>query len=226
MQGRLIVFEGVEGCGKTTQIARSQAWLLESGLLAELQSQGKVSRLVVTREPGGTELCQEIRRLLLHPTSQEILQDRTELLLYAADRAQHIAGFLKPQLAQGALVLCDRFTDSTLAYQGYGRGLDRALIDQLNQIATHGLTSDLTLWLNLEAAAGLARAKSRGMNDRIEQAALSFHQRVQQGFTEIAQDHPQRIVRIEGDRSETEVFEDIQQVLQKHLQQWYKTPTL
>ena len=225
MQGRLIVFEGVEGCGKTTQIARSQAWLLESGLLAKLRSQGKVSRLVVTREPGGTELCQEIRRLLLHPTSQETLQDRTELLLYAADRAQHIAGFLKPQLAQGALVLCDRFTDSTLAYQGYGRGLDRALIDQLNQIATHGLTSDLTLWLDLEAAVGLARAKSRGMSDRIEQAALSFHQRVQQGFTEIAQDHPQRIVRIEGDRGETEVFEDIQQVLQKHLQQWYETST-
>ncbi|MBW4659158.1 MAG: dTMP kinase [Drouetiella hepatica Uher 2000/2452] len=224
MPGRLIVFEGVEGCGKTTQIARSQTWLQESGLLTALQNQGEVSRLIVTREPGGTELCQEIRQLLLHPTSQEAMQDRTELLLYAADRAQHVAGFLKPQLAQGALILCDRFTDSTVAYQGYGRGLDRGLIGQLNQIATDGLTSDLTLWLDLEAAVGLARAQSRGMSDRIEQAALSFHQRVQQGFTELAQDHPQRIVQINGDRSETEVFSDIQRVLEKHLQQWYKIP--
>jgi dTMP kinase len=224
MQGRMIVFEGVEGCGKTTQIARSQAWLLESGLLAELQNQGKVSQLLITREPGGTELCQEIRRLLLHPVSQEAMQDRTELLLYAADRAQHVAGWLKPQLAQGALVLCDRFTDSTIAYQGYGRGLDRQLIDQLNQIATSGLTSDLTLWLDVEASVGLARAKSRGTGDRIEQSALSFHQRVQQGFTELAQADPQRIVRINADRSETEVSSDIQQVLQKHLQLWYKIP--
>jgi len=226
VQGRLIVFEGVEGCGKTTQMARSHAWLLESGILAELQSQGKVSQLIITREPGGTELCQEIRKLLLHPTRQEVMQNRTELLLYAADRAQHVAGFLQPQLAQGALILCDRFTDSTIAYQGYGRGLDRALIDQLNQIATHGLTSHLTLWLDLEASVGIARAKSRGTSDRIEQADISFHQRVQQGFTELAQADPQRIVRIQADRSETEVSSDIQQVLRNHLQQWYPDPVI
>ncbi|HEY9627444.1 MAG TPA: dTMP kinase [Coleofasciculaceae cyanobacterium] len=221
MQGRLIVFEGVEGCGKTTQIARSQAWLLESGLLAKLQNQGKVSQLIITREPGGTELCQEIRRLLLHPHSQEGMHSRTELLLYAADRAQHVENFLKPHLAQGALILCDRFTDSTIAYQGYGRRLDRELIDQLNQIATHGLTSDLTLWLDVDVTIGLARAKSRGTGDRIEQAALSFHQRVQQGFTELAQAHPQRIVSISADRSEAAVSHDIQQILQTYLQQWY-----
>ncbi|NJR64689.1 MAG: dTMP kinase [Leptolyngbyaceae cyanobacterium CRU_2_3] len=220
MQGRLIVFEGVEGCGKTTQIARSQTWLLESGLLAQLKTQSQISHLVVTREPGGTELCQAIRQLLLHPTGQEAMQNRTELLLYAADRSQHVAGFLKPQLAKGALVLCDRFTDSTIAYQGYGRRLDRNLIDQLNQIATDGLTSDLTLWLDVAVEVGLMRAKQRGTGDRIEQATLDFHQRVQQGFTELAQAHPQRIVRIDASRSEEQVFKDIQAAIQHHLKRW------
>jgi dTMP kinase len=221
MQGRLIVLEGVEGCGKTTQIRRSQNWLLESGLLAQLQAAAQVSHLIVTREPGGTELCQAIRQLLLHPSSEEVMQAQTELLLYAADRAQHVAGFLKPQLEQGALVLCDRFTDSTLAYQGYGRRLDRRLIDTLNQIATGGLVSDLTLWLDVEVTVGLTRAKQGGAGDRMEQATLDFHQRVQQGFRELAQAYPQRIVRIDASGSEEQVFQAIQATMQQHFTQWY-----
>ncbi|NJN58097.1 MAG: dTMP kinase [Leptolyngbyaceae cyanobacterium SL_5_9] len=219
MQGKLIVFEGVEGSGKTTQLQRSQAWLLDS-LYKPLQAQGYISHLVVTRQPGGTELGQSIRQLLLHPT-QSPIQDRAELLLYAADRAQHVEELLKPQLEQGALILCDRYTDSTVAYQGYGRGLDLNLIDQLNQVATGGLDSNLTLWFDLDVEQGLARTRLRGSADRIEQDSLAFHQRVQQGFRELASAHPNRIVRIDASHSETEVSEQVQAVLQQWLMQWY-----
>ncbi|HEY9640875.1 MAG TPA: dTMP kinase, partial [Coleofasciculaceae cyanobacterium] len=213
-----------EGCGKTTQIMRSQTWLLESGLLSQLQAARQASHLIATREPGGTELCQAIRKLLLHPASQEVMQDRTELLLYAADRAQHVEGLLKPQLAKGALILCDRFTDSTIAYQGYGRSLDRDLIDQLNQIASGGLVSDLTLWLDVDVEVGLTRAKQGGSGDRIEQATLDFHQRVQQGFKELAQAYPQRIVRIDASPNQEQVFQAVQATVQHYLNQWYAIP--
>jgi dTMP kinase len=223
MQGKLIVFEGVEGSGKTTQLRRSQVWLLESLLLERLQAQGWISQLVVTRQPGGTELGQAIRQLLLHPSP---IQDRAELLLYAADRAQHIEELLKPQLTQGSLILCDRYTDSTLAYQGYGRGLDLGLIHQLNQVATGGLESDLTLWFDLDVEQGLARTKLRGITDRIEQASLAFHHRVQQGFRELAIAHPDRIVRVDASRSEAEVSEQVQAILRKWLTQWYPALSL
>ncbi|PSB15753.1 dTMP kinase [filamentous cyanobacterium CCP1] len=220
MQGRLIVFEGVEGCGKTTQIAYLRQWLEESGAVEQFVKAGKVSKLVTTREPGGTALGQEIRQLLLHSTTEQI-QARTELLLYAADRAQHVEGVLRPGLADGALILCDRYTDSTLAYQGYGRGLDRALIDQLNQIATGGLESDLTLWLDVDVKIGLERARQRGIHDRMEQATLEFHQRVQQGFMELAQSFPQRIVRVDASLDEQAVANQIQAIVQQHLAKWY-----
>ena len=246
MQGKLIVFEGVEGCGKTTQILRLENWLRTSGLLAELQQHHCVSQLLVTREPGGTQLAQQVRQLLLKPTEGESWSDRAELLLYAADRAQHIAALLQPQLAAGALILCDRFTDSTLAYQGYGRGLDLALIQQLNQIATGGVTSDLTLWLDLAVEHGLARAQQRHgkaiatlpagdtvpgtqgdtvpgtQGDRIEQAGLAFHQRVQRGFAELAS-ASKRTIRIDASRAEAAVASQIQTVVTQQLQQWYPT---
>jgi dTMP kinase len=219
MQGKLIVFEGVEGSGKTTQLARSQAWLSESGWLQQLQLQEYLLHLVVTREPGGTEFGQQIRQFLLQPSA--VIQDRAELLLYAADRAQHVEEQLQPQLAAGALILCDRYTDSTMAYQGYGRGLDLKQIHQINQIATGGLESDLTLWFDLDVTVGLSRTHRRGAADRIEQADLAFHQRVQQGFRELAAAHPHRIVRVDADQSEVEVSVQVQAILQQHLRQWY-----
>lgn len=221
MRGKLIVFEGVEGCGKTTQLQRSQAWLIDSGWQALLQAKGYVQQIITTREPGGTELGLKVRQLLLAQPTAEAIQHRTELLLYAADRAQHVDGYLKPHLLQGALILCDRYTDSTIAYQGYGRGIDLNLIAQLNHMATNGLEGDLTLWLDLEAETGLARTRQRGTADRIEQADLSFHQRVQQGFTELAQRHPQRIARIDATLTEAEVAEQIQTALQQRFTQWY-----
>jgi dTMP kinase len=233
MSGKLIVFEGVEGCGKTTQLARSQAWLFNSLLLQTFQVRGQLSQLVVTREPGGTDLGQQIRQLLLQPApdssqglSKETIEDRAELLLYAADRAQHIEAHLKPQLEAGALILCDRYTDSTVAYQGYGRGIDLKLIDQLNQIATGGLESDLTLWLDLDVEAGLVRTKRRSVvdgtpADRIEQADLAFHRRVQQGFRALAIAHPERIVRVDASQSEAVVAAQIQSILEQYLNQWF-----
>lgn len=222
MQGRFIVFEGVEGCGKTTQIAQLQTWLQHSGVLERLQMQGYCSDVVVTREPGGTHLGAGIRHLLLHHlVEEEPMQNRTELLLYAADRAQHVDGFLLPYLAKGALILCDRYTDSTIAYQGYGRQLDRDLINQLNAIATGGLESDLTLWLDVDVEVGLARAKRRGIGDRIEQATIEFHRRVQQGFTELANIYPDRIVRIDASVDASDVAEQIRGVVQERFTHWY-----
>lgn len=221
MSGRFIVFEGVEGSGKTTQIDRLHHWLVseQSQLSPKHQSQARAD-FIVTREPGGTAIGREIRQLLLH-NDQEPLSSQTELLLYAADRAQHVEFFLKPQLARGAWILCDRYTDSTIAYQGYGRGLDRALIEQLNEIATNGLQSDLTLWLDLEAEVGLARTQRRGVSDRIEQADLAFHRRVQQGFTELAKIYSQRIVRIDANGSEDEVTEQIQVIVKQRFHSFF-----
>jgi dTMP kinase len=223
MLGKLIVFEGGEGSGKTTQVTRSQEWLHYNDLFQTLQQQGVISELIVTREPGGTEVCQHIRRLLLTPTTSESMQNRAELLLYAADRAQHVEHLLKPQLERGSVILCDRYVDSTIAYQGYGRGLDRALIDQLNLIATGGLASDLTLWLDVDVDTGLARTKRRGTADRMEQASLDFHQRVRQGFKDLAQANPHRIVRVDASQPEDDVAQQIQTLLQHYLAVWYST---
>jgi dTMP kinase len=222
MQGRLIVFEGVEGCGKTTQIRRSQSWLLTSGILQQLQEQGHLAQLIITREPGGTEVGQAIRQLLLHPSTCEPICQQAELLLYASDRAQHVETLLKPELAKGSLILCDRYTDSTIAYQGHGRGLSLDLIQQLNQMTTNGLESDLTIWLDIDAAAGLARTQQRGVADRMEQSHLEFHRRVQQGFVELANAHPHRIVRVDASSSEADVTRQIQDILQQRLSEWYQ----
>ncbi|MBW4640327.1 MAG: dTMP kinase [Gloeocapsa sp. UFS-A4-WI-NPMV-4B04] len=228
MNGRLIVFEGVEGCGKTTQLQRSQEWL-QSLFVAKSLS----GSLVTTREPGGTQLGLGLRELLLNAevrnggadaTKEEMKFSQpgplTELLLYAADRAQHVEEVLKPQLAAGAIILCDRYTNSTIAYQGYGRGFSLDLIDQLNFIATGGLESDLTLWLDVDVEVGLERTKTRGVVDRIEQAGLEFHERVQQGYTQLAKAQPQQIVRIDANLSAAAVQEQIQQILVQRLTEW------
>lgn len=213
----LIVFEGVEGSGKTTQIQRSHDWFLSSGILTQISNGDKPPSVIVTREPGGTSLGIKLRQLLLQEHSSS-LQHRTELLLYAADRSQHVEELLQPQLNAGAIILCDRYTDSTIAYQGYGRGIDLDLIEQINHIATGGLESDLTLWLDVDVTIGLQRARERGIADRMEQAEFAFHQRVQQGFAQLASQYPQRIVRIDANQSPDAVQRDIQTVLHQRLQ--------
>ncbi|OUL22789.1 dTMP kinase [Nostoc sp. RF31YmG] len=210
MDGKLIVFEGVEGCGKTSQIKLCAQWLQSLGI-----------SVVITREPGGTELGLDIRRLLLEKADNKPIAELTEILLYAADRAQHVEQELRPNLAKGKYILCDRYTESTIAYQGYGRGLDMSLIKQLNYIATGGLESDLTLWLDVDVEVGLARKRGdEQVFDRIEQETIAFHHRVQQGYVELAALYPQRIIRIDGCLSKEAVHQIIQANLRDRLQSW------
>jgi dTMP kinase len=206
MAGKFIVFEGVEGCGKTSQMQLCCQWLQNLGI-----------SVVVTREPGGTELGLHLRRLLLEKVENQPIAEVTELLLYAADRSQHVEQELKPNLAAGKYILCDRYTDSTTAYQGYGRALNMSLINQLNYIATAGLESDLTIWLDVDVEVGLAR-KQGDKFDRIEQETIAFHRRVQQGYSELAGSYPSRIVRVDGSLSQAAVQEIIQGILREKLE--------
>jgi dTMP kinase len=206
MSGKFIVFEGVEGCGKTTQMQLCSQWL-----------EGLSISVVLTREPGGTGLGKDLRGLLLEKSPSKPVGEVTELLLYAADRAQHIQEELKPNLATGKFILCDRYTDSTIAYQGYGRGLDMSLIHQLNQIATGGLASDLTIWLDVDVEVGLSRKRGQAKLDRIEQETIAFHRRVQRGYTELAASNPSRIVRVDGVGSQDVVQKNIQEVLRERV---------
>ncbi|WP_373525650.1 dTMP kinase [Nostoc sp.] len=207
MGGKLIVFEGVEGCGKTSQMQLCRKWLESLSI-----------SVVVTREPGGTELGLHLRRLLLEKAEDKPVAQVTELLLYAADRSQHVEQELKPNLAAGKYILCDRYTDSTIAYQGYGRGLNIELINQLNYIATGDLKSDLTIWLDVDVEVGLTRKLAHGVGlDRIEQEAIAFHRRVQQGYADLAASHPSRIMRVDGSLSQEVVHQIIQEILRGHL---------
>ena len=237
MRGKFIVFEGGEGSGKTTQIQRLQQWLQTDEVLALLQTKDSAKNksfkgIKITREPGGTPLGKQIRQLLLNPPQSTSIDSKTELLLYAADRAQHVEETLIPWLEDGYWVLCDRYTDSTIAYQGYGRQLDLPLIHQLNQIATSQLKSDLTLWLRVPPAVGLARMHQRGQADRIEQAGSAFHQRVSDGFQSLAQPTaagtPNPLssgptLKVEGDRPIETVAANIQQILRQQIALWFPT---
>ena len=178
-RGRFLVVEGIDGCGKTTQLERLVEWLPSSGLMPD------GAALVQTREPGGTPLGQALRQLLLHPPEASAPGVVAELLLYAADRAQHVERVIRPALERGDWVVSDRFAGSTLAYQGYGRQLDRDLIQQLEQIATGGLQPDATVWLALPLQTSLAR-RAHQTNDRIEAAGEVFLQRVCDGFGALA----------------------------------------
>lgn len=178
-RGRFLVLEGIDGCGKTTQIDALAQWLPRSGLLPP------GAELLVTREPGGTALGQALRQLLLHAPAEAAPEPTAELLLYAADRAQHVQQRIAPALAAGHWVLSDRFSGSTAAYQGHGRGLSLALIEQLERIATADLQPDLTLWLDLPLAESRRRRGERAA-DRIEAAGDAFLERVCAGFTALA----------------------------------------
>jgi dTMP kinase len=179
LPGRFLVLEGIDGCGKSTQVERLRHWLPRSGLMPA------ACRLVVTREPGGTPLGQALRQLLLHPPGGAAPGNRAELLLYAADRAQHVEQTIRPALAAGHWVLSDRFSGSTAAYQGYGRGLPLDVIEQLEQVATGGLRPDLTLWLDVPVAESRRRRGDRPA-DRIEAGGEAFLEAVARGFAELA----------------------------------------
>jgi dTMP kinase len=192
--GFFVTLEGIEGSGKSTQARRLEAHLEAAG-----------RSVVLTREPGGTDITAQIRALLADPASR--LDPTAELMLFLADRAQHVASVVRPALEAGSVVICDRYCDSTLAYQGYGRGHDLAWLRDLNHRASHGVVPDLTLWIDCSVETGLGRAQKRagGPGDRFEIEPVAFHSRIRAGFAELVAIYRERIVRIEGDRPEDEV---------------------
>ncbi len=196
--------EGIEGCGKSTQAEKLGVYLQKQGYPLE-----------ITREPGGTALGNQIRKLLLCPQGIGIAAE-AELFLYAADRAQHLQEVILPALETGKVVICDRFTDATLAYQGYARGINQAIVAEINQFVTQGLKPDLTLLLDFEVSQGLARALGRNQQsdadkreDRFEQEGDPFHQRVRQGYLALARTEPGRIKVIDAGKSAEEIHNDI-----------------
>jgi dTMP kinase len=199
--GRFITFEGGEGAGKTTQIAR----------LAEcLRSEGH--DVLTTREPGGTPTAERLRDVLL---DREVdLGPMEEVLLFYAARRHHVDRLIRPAMAAGKTVLCDRFSDSTMAYQGAAGGIDRSRIEQIHRLTLGGFVPDRTVILDLPAEEGLRRASRRGGGgDRFEDRDLAFHQRLRDAFLEIAREAPGRCVVIDGARSEDEVAAEIRERL-------------
>ncbi|MCI0402079.1 MAG: dTMP kinase [Acidobacteria bacterium] len=192
-RGLFLTFEGIDGCGKTTQLNLLADYLGRLGL-----------PYLVTREPGGTELGEQIRKILLRRSSQG-MDPRNEVLLYFASRAQNVAQVIRPALEEGRIVLCDRFTDASLAFQGYGRGLDLRFIRQLHKFACQGVNPNLTFVLDINPETSVRRARDRNVSarrdeGRIEGEALSFHRRVRRGYRALARLEPRRVKLIPGER--------------------------
>jgi len=201
--GYFITFEGVEGCGKTTQIK----------LLSEFLSARGIDTLL-TREPGGCPIADKIRTILLDAENRA-LSPLAELMLYAAARAQHVSEVIIPALNTGKVVLCDRFSDATVAYQSFGRGIDRGVIDTLNLHACQGISPDLTVLVDCDPRIGLERARRRieatsgPREERFELEALTFHQKVRAGYLQLAADQPDRFLIIDGSDSIEDIFTTI-----------------
>ena len=201
--GTFVTLEGPEGAGKTTQLKQLSKQLDVLGI-----------DHIVTRDPGGTPLGRQIRRILLNPENP--VNPMSELLLYQADRAQHVGEVIMPALKEGKLVLCDRYTDSTMAYQGYARGIDFEIIEDLNQVATGGLRPELTILFDLESSEGLSRLHPGG-HDRLEREAIVFHHKVRDGYHQLVKKEPQRWKTIDASKPMTTVQTELRKVLSEQL---------
>jgi dTMP kinase len=206
MRGRFITIEGGEGAGKSTMMSRVSHWLESAG-----------HRVVNTREPGGTDLAEKLREILLDRNNIS-LSDKAELLLVFAARAQHLDELIRPALARGDCVLCDRFTDATWAYQGGGRGLPRAEIAALESLVHGDLQPDLTLLLDLPVDQGMQRAAERGQADRFEQESMVFFENVRKGYLDRAASAPDRFVVIDASGAVDSVWSQIESVLRERLE--------
>lgn len=201
-----ITFEGPEGSGKTTQARLLAQWLREQGM-----------EVVLTREPGGTQIGDQIRTVLHDPQNTEMAA-RTEILLYSASRAQHAVETIRPALADGKIVVSDRYADSTYAYQGYGRGIDVELLRDITRIATCGLQPDLTICIDITPEAGLRRRKVGGDEwNRLDAEPLRFHRRVRSGYLELARLEPERWAMIDGDGAVEEVHAKVIAVVEARM---------
>jgi dTMP kinase len=206
MKGVFISFEGIEGTGKSTQ----------AGLIAEyLRKEGY--RVIQTMEPGGTEISMKIREVLLSLDNKK-MDCMTELLLYNAARVQHIKEVINPALERGDIVITDRFSDSTVAYQGYARGIDLRLIDSLDMIATNRLRPDITILLDIDVRTGLQRNRALNKRDRLELEDIAFHEKVRQGFVQMASREPGRIRLVDCSES----LEKVHQKVVKTLSEFFK----
>ncbi|MGO9612289.1 MAG: dTMP kinase [Dissulfurispiraceae bacterium] len=209
-RGIFISFEGIDGVGKSTQ----------ARLLSErLSCIGY--RVMLTREPGGTAIGDRIRDMLLHLEYQGVMSSITELLLYNAARAQHLREKIIPALNDGMVVITDRFTDSTIAYQGYGRGIDISIIQSLDKFATNGLRPHLTVLLDVDVETGLSR--NRGINkiDRLEIEDVAFHRKVREGFLHIAQDEPERFLVVEASANIEQINEEVWQRVRRQMEKGF-----
>jgi len=205
---RFITFEGIEGCGKTTQ-----ARLLSDALHA------RNIPVYLTREPGGTRIGDQIRKILLHSENTD-LKPLAELLLYEASRAQHVQEIIRPNIENDIHVLCDRYGDASIAYQGAGRALTADLVRKANQLATGGLLPDLTLLIDIEPEVGLSRARARNLKfafeldeGRFEEEDIRFHRKVREGYLQLAKEEPERFRIIDGSGSVEEVQQKIREIV-------------
>ena len=201
-KGLFITFEGADGCGKTTQLNLLRDYLIQKGY-----------DVLTTREPGAKGLGEKVREILLNYDGE--VSDRCESFLFLADRAQHIDIVVNPAIKAGKIVLCDRHTDSTVAYQGYGRGLDIGQIKMLNNLATQGRVPDVTFVFDVDIKTSMARVGKE--KDRMESAGVEFFNRVRQGYLEIAKQEPQRVKVIDATKPIDQVFEQVKSIVNSEL---------
>jgi dTMP kinase len=196
-----ITFEGPEGCGKSTHAKILKTYLEKNG-----------HRVVLTQEPGGTHMGKRFRELLLHPESA--LNKTSEIFLFAADRSEHVSKIIRPALFEGKIVISDRFTDSTVAYQIGGQGLPEDMVRYINEVSSKGLVPDLTILLDVSPEIGIKRATLNGAADRFEGEKIEFHQRVREKYLQIAREHPERIKVINTDnKSIDEIQDEVQKIV-------------
>lgn len=203
MRGKFITFEGCDGCGKSTQLKMLSAYLQERGV-----------EHVFTREPGGGKISEAIREILLNGKNAE-MTDECEALLYAAARVQHLHDRVEPALQEGKLVICDRYVDSSLAYQAYARGLGETFVESINAFALQNYLPDATVFIDLTPEEAFLRKKGADENDRLEQAGLAFHKRVYEGFDSLAKRYSNRFIRVDGRQTPEEIFADVVKALQE-----------
>lgn len=203
MRGKFIAFEGCEGAGKSTQMRLLSEYLQKNGI-----------KHIITREPGGSEISEAIRKVILNGKFSQ-MSDECEALLYAAARMQHLSDTVQPALERGELVLCDRYVFSSYAYQGFGRGLDIKFLKNINEFAVQHFMPDVTLFLNIPPRLAFERKHGADENDRIEQAGEAFHRRVYEGYLQLLQEYPGEIVSVDCSGSKFETSAKIVSLLQE-----------